>query len=84
MINSLKRRFKFFILIFIIMIGIGCAHPSGSIQKKGPERIEEVDKGGKRKDLPREESKTKNNWDVILDQLGFWIRWIPTDIIIFP
>lgn len=86
-VNRLQTKWKalkILMVVFIILIGSGCAHLSGSTAGKAPDKAQEVDRNDKRTHQGMVDVKSKSKWDVILDQLGFWIRWIPTDIIIFP
>jgi len=79
-IKILKR----WALIFIILAVLGCANLSGSTANKGPQPVEGTTEEKKTTQTTKGDTKAKSKWDIILDQLGFWIRWIPTDIIIFP
>lgn len=68
----------------LFVLGLGCAHPSGS--EIGP-RSNTNQKAPVQKNTPvLEEDKEKSTvtWDRIFDDIGFLIRWLDADTIIFP
>ena len=77
-------KFQRGLLILILLVGIGCAHqPSGSAgQGPVPARGSNGKEG--RSEVQKEKEKPTTTWDDVIEGLGFLLRWIPEDTIIFP
>jgi hypothetical protein len=75
---------KRMVFIMLLLFGLGCTHPSGSEMGQSSNMIPEPPE---RKDSPvPEEAKEKSTvtWDRVFDDIGFLIRWLDADTIIFP
>ncbi len=75
---------KSLLLILVLLLGFGCAHTSESDTGKGPNSIQGATERQESPFIKESEEKSTATWDDVFDDIGFLLRWLDGNTIIFP
>ncbi len=71
-------------LLMVILLCFGCSHPSGSKIGKGSNPTQRTPEQQESLFVEKADEDSTSDWDRVLDDIGFLIRWLDGDTIIFP